>query len=96
MSGCYRNGSAELDPGPATRAGRQPGDLEVMSTVGRIGFRAGVAASGAMLAYVIVQILQMVGVLHFPLDEILIFGTSLCIVLPAFQRESFSVAALHQ
>ena len=53
-----------------------------MSTVGRIGFRAGVAAFGATLAYVIVQILQMVGALHFPLDEILIFGTSLCIVLP--------------
>ena len=53
-----------------------------MSTVGRIGFRAGVAAFGATLAYVIVQLLQVVGVLRFPLDEILIFGTSLCIVLP--------------
>jgi len=53
-----------------------------MSTVGRIGFRAGLAAFGATLAYVVVQVLQVVGVLHFPLDEILIFGTSLCIVLP--------------
>jgi hypothetical protein len=53
-----------------------------MSTLGRIGFRAGLAAFGATLAYVIVQILQVVGVLHFPLDEILIFGTSLCIVFP--------------
>ena len=53
-----------------------------MSTLGRIGFRAGLAAFAATLAYVIVQILQVVGVLHFPLDEILIFGTSLCIVLP--------------
>ena len=53
-----------------------------MSTLGRIGFRSGLAAFGATVAYVIVQILQVVGVLHFPVDEILIFGTSLCIVLP--------------
>ncbi len=53
-----------------------------MSTVGRIGFQAGVAAFSAALAYVVVQVLQVVGVLHFPLDEILIFGTSLCIVIP--------------
>ena len=53
-----------------------------MSTVGRIGFRAGLAAFTATVAYDVVQILQVVGVLHFPLDEILIFGTSLCIVVP--------------
>ena len=53
-----------------------------MLALGRIGFRAGLAAFGATVAYVIVQILQVVGVLRFPLDEILIFGTSLCIVLP--------------
>lgn len=53
-----------------------------MSTPGRIGFRAGVAAATATIAYDLVQILQVVGVLHFPLDEILIFGTSLCIVAP--------------
>lgn len=53
-----------------------------MPTLGRIGFRAGVAAFAATVAYDIVQILQVVGVLHFPLDEILIFGTSLCIVIP--------------
>jgi hypothetical protein len=53
-----------------------------MLTLGRIGFRAGLVAFGATLAYVIVQMLQLAGVLHFPLDEILIFGTSLCIVLP--------------
>jgi len=29
-----------------------------------------------------VQILQVAGLLHFPLDEILIFGASLCIVVP--------------
>jgi hypothetical protein len=50
--------------------------------VARIGFWAGVAAGSATLGYDVVQILQMVGVLRFPLDEILIFGTSLCIVVP--------------
>ena len=53
-----------------------------MTTVGRIGFRAGVAAFTATVAYDVVQILQVVGVVHFPLDEILIFGASLCIVVP--------------
>jgi hypothetical protein len=53
-----------------------------MSRLGRIGFCAGLAAFTATVAYDIVQILQVIGVLHFPLDEILIFGTSLCIVLP--------------
>ncbi len=53
-----------------------------MPTLGRIGFQAGVAAAGATVAYDVVQIFQVVGVLHFPLDEILIFGTSLCIVVP--------------
>jgi hypothetical protein len=53
-----------------------------MPALGRIGFRAGVAAFTATVAYDVVQILQVVHVLHFPLDEILIFGTSLCIVVP--------------
>ena len=50
--------------------------------VGRIGFRAGLAAATATLAYDVAQVLQVVGVLHFPLDEILIFGASLAIVIP--------------
>jgi hypothetical protein len=62
-----------------------------MSILGRIGFRAGLAAFGATVAYDVVQVLQVVGVLHFPLDEILIFGTSLCIVLPFV----FEILALH-
>jgi hypothetical protein len=53
-----------------------------MPPVGRIGFWAGLAAFTATVAYDVVQTLQVVGVLHFPLDEILIFGTSLCIVVP--------------
>jgi hypothetical protein len=53
-----------------------------VSDVGRIGFRAGLAACAATVAYDVVQILQMLGVLRFPADDILIFGTSLCIVVP--------------
>jgi hypothetical protein len=61
----------------------QCGQKEVfMPNVGRIGFRAGIVAATATVAYDVVQILQVVGLLHFPLDDILIFGTSLCIVLP--------------
>ena len=53
-----------------------------MPTPGRIGFWAGITAAAATVAYDVVQILQFIGLLHFPLDEILIFGTSLCIVVP--------------
>ena len=48
----------------------------------KVGYIASLAAFGSILAYCIVQILQVAGVLHFPLDEILIYGTSLCIVIP--------------
>jgi hypothetical protein len=61
-------------------------------TDSRIGFWAGMAAFSATAAYVVVQVLQVAGVLHFPLDEILIFGTSLCIVVPFV----FEVVALHR
>ena len=53
-----------------------------MSQLGRIGFWAGSAACAATIAYDVAQVLQVLGVLHYPLDEILIFGTSLCIVVP--------------
>jgi len=53
-----------------------------MSPVGRIGFWAGSTAFIATVAYDFVQIMQVIGLLHFPTDEILIFGTSLCIVVP--------------
>ncbi len=62
-----------------------------MAPLGRIGFWAGVAAFTATAAYDVVQILQVVGVLRFPLDEILIFGTSLCIIAPFV----FEILALH-
>jgi len=61
-----------------------------LSLAGRIGWRAGLAAFTATVAYDIVQIMQMAGVLRFPFDEILIFGTSLCIVVP-FVLETLSL-----
>ena len=63
----------------------------MMLSVSRVGFWSGLAAFSATVAYDIVQILQVVGALHFPLDEILIFGTSLCIVVPFV----FLTLALH-
>lgn len=62
-----------------------------MSAPSAIGFRAGVAAAAATVAYDVVQILQVIGVLHFPVDEILVFGTSLCITVPFL----LEVLALH-
>jgi hypothetical protein len=60
-------------------------------TVGRIGFLAGVTAFAATVAFDVVQLLQLLGVLHFPFDEMLIFGASLCIVVPFV----FEILALH-
>lgn len=51
-------------------------------TISEVGYWSGLAAFTAAVAYDLVQILQVVGVLRFPLDEILIYGTSLCIVVP--------------
>ena len=51
-------------------------------SINKVGYWSGLAAFTATVAYVLVQILQVAGVLHFPLDEILIYGTSLCIVVP--------------
>ena len=53
-----------------------------MPTRGRIGFWAGLAAASATVAYDVAQIFQIAGLVHFPLDEILIFGASLCIIVP--------------
>ena len=50
--------------------------------IGEVGYWSGLAAFASIVAYDVVQILQLVGVLRFPLDEILIYGTSLCIVVP--------------
>ena len=51
-------------------------------SIGELGYWAGLAAFASVIAYDVVQTLQIVGALHFPWDEILIYGTSLCIVVP--------------
>lgn len=56
-----------------------------------IGYRAGMAAFTATVAYVIAQLLQVAGILRFPYDEALIYGSSLCIVVPYL----LEVLALH-
>jgi hypothetical protein len=52
------------------------------ATINKFGFWAGMIAFVAAVLYVVVQLLQMMGVLHYPMDEILIYGSSLCIVIP--------------
>ena len=52
------------------------------NVVNRVGYWSGVAAFTATVAYVVVQLAQVAGVLHAPLDGILIYATSLCIVVP--------------
>jgi uncharacterized protein (TIGR03382 family) len=51
-------------------------------TISEVGYRSGIVAFAATVAYDLAQILQVAGMLRFPLDEILIYGTSLCIVVP--------------
>lgn len=46
------------------------------------GYWSGVVAAAATATYGLVQILQVAGLLQFPADEILIYGSSLCIVVP--------------
>lgn len=63
--------------------------------IGAVGYWSGLAAFAATVAYVVVQLLQVVGLLRFPLDEVLIYGTSLCIVIP-FVLEMLSLHYLTQ
>jgi uncharacterized protein (TIGR03382 family) len=50
--------------------------------IGNVGYWSGLAAFTSTVAYGLVQTLQLVDALRFPADEILIYGTSLCIVVP--------------
>lgn len=50
--------------------------------VNKFGFLSALIAFLATVAFVIIQLLQVMGFLSFPSDEILIYGTSLCIVIP--------------
>ena len=47
-----------------------------------MGYRAGLVAFTSSVAFGVVQLLQVIGVLRFPVDEFLIYGTSLGIVVP--------------
>jgi hypothetical protein len=51
-------------------------------TIYKIGYWSGLFAFGATIAFVIVQLLQLARVFSSPMDEILIYSTSLCIVIP--------------
>lgn len=57
----------------------------------KIGYRSGLIAFGATIAFVIVQLLQLARVFSSPLDETLIYATSLCIVIPFI----LEILALH-
>lgn len=48
----------------------------------KVGFLFGVAAFGSNVAFVLVQTLQLLRIISYPFDEILIYGFSLCIVIP--------------
>jgi len=52
------------------------------TSISNVGYWSGLAAFTSTVAYDVVQMLQVVGILRFPADEILIYGTSLCIVVP--------------
>jgi hypothetical protein len=51
-------------------------------SVSNVGYWCGLAAFTSTVAFVVVQILQVAGILRFPADEILIYATSLAIVAP--------------
>jgi hypothetical protein len=62
-----------------------------MKVVHSLGFWSGILAFVATLAYCTAQLLQLYNVLTYPIDEILIYGTSLCIVIPFI----IEILALH-
>ena len=61
------------------------------TTIYKIGFRAGIIAFSANALFVIATTLQLLEVLTYPYDEILIYGFSLCIVIPFI----IEILALH-
>jgi hypothetical protein len=57
-------------------------EMKINKSIYKAGYWSGLFAFLATVAFVIVQLLQLIGVLTFPWDEILIYGFSLCIALP--------------
>jgi hypothetical protein len=53
-----------------------------VNTIHKVGYWSGLIAVGATVAFGFVQWMQLIRVITYPLDEILIYGTSLCIVIP--------------
>jgi len=53
-----------------------------MKSIRLIGFWAGLLAFIFTISYVVIQLLQVGRIIHFPADEILVYGSSLCIVIP--------------
>ena len=66
-------------------------DTIMNKTIYKVGFWSSIAAFTATVAFCIVQLLQLYGALTYPNDERLIYGTSLCIVIPFV----IEVLALH-
>lgn len=52
------------------------------TTIYKVGCWSAFIAFVATVAFTVAQMLQLLGVLTFPYDQILIFGFSLCIVIP--------------
>lgn len=50
--------------------------------ISRFGYRSGLLAFWATVFFYIAQMLQIGGALFYPMDEILIYGFSLCITIP--------------
>ena len=63
----------------------------MQKTINLVGFRSGIFAFGFAAAYSIIQILQVLKIIGAPLDAILIYGTSLGIVIPFI----LEILALH-
>jgi len=61
------------------------------TTIQKVGFLAGILAFSANVSFVIAQVLQLLGILNYPYDEIFIYGFSLCIVIPFL----LEILALH-
>lgn len=75
---------------PPRSAHTPQGDLS-NRTVAEVGYWSGLTACASAVAFVVVQSMQLLGWLRFPADEILVYGTSLCIVVPFL----LEILALH-
>jgi len=62
-----------------------------MNEIQKAGYYSGLVAFTSTVGFVIVQILQLIHLLPYPCDEILIYGFSLCIPIPFL----LEILALH-